>query len=175
MMQHIQNETLIDYMHGGLSPEADAAVYAHLERCPECRAQFDGEAALTEMLRSYAAATDRDLPATLKAEIWSRVRSSEPSLWSRLRESLRPVLLVPTGLALAVAAYFGATLLTPHSAPMIEAAYYLQDHAALNSTVPFSDRSSSTPVDLENGAMVAPSEQTAVNIEPASYTADAGP
>ena len=175
MMQHLTNETLIDYMHGALSPQDDAAVYAHLETCPACRQEFDNEAALTEMLRSYATATNRELPSTLKAEIWSRIRSAEPTFWSRLRDSLRPVVLVPVAAVLAVAVYFGNALLAPPGVPSIEAAYYLQDHAALNSTVPFSDRTSATPVDWENGAMVAPSEQTAVNVEPASYTANANP
>ncbi|HZZ64583.1 MAG TPA: zf-HC2 domain-containing protein [Candidatus Baltobacteraceae bacterium] len=174
MMQHIDNETLIDYMHGALPPQADAAVYAHMETCAQCREQFEAEAALTEMLHSYAAATERDFPSTLKAEIWSRVRSAQPSFWSRVRDNLRPAVFVPVAAALALAAYFGSTLLSPHAPPSIEAAYYLQDHAALNTTVPFSDRNSSTPVDLQNGAMIAPSEETAVNVQPASYTADAG-
>lgn len=174
MMHHIDNETLIDYMHGALPPQADASVYAHMEACADCRAQFDAEAALTEMLRSYAAATEREFPSTLKAQIWSRVRSGQPSFWSRLRASVRPAMLVPAAAVLAVAAYFGNTLLSPQAPPSIEAAYYLQDHAALNTTVPFSDRNSSTPVDLQDGAMMAPSEETAVNVEPASYTADAG-
>jgi len=50
----------------------------------------------------------------------------------------------------------------------------LQDHAAMNNTVPFSDHTSPNPVDLEAAAAVD-TQQTAVNVEAASYTADANP
>ena len=170
-MQHLEYENLVDYMHGALSPQEDAAVYAHLETCGECRKELEAERALSEMLRSYAAREERELPPTLKAEIWSRIRAAQPTPFSRLREWLRPAVAVPVAAAIAVAAYFGTTYLGPQGAPAIEAAYYLQDHAALNSTVPFSDRSSISPVDLENGNSVDTTQQTAVRVESATYTA----
>jgi predicted anti-sigma-YlaC factor YlaD len=176
MMQHLKTETLIDYMHGALSPQEDAAVYAHMEHCELCRKEFEAEAALTEMLRANATREEREMPATLKAEIWSRIRSAEPSPWIRLRSWLRPAVYVPTAAVLAVAAYFGTAYIAPQGAPSIEAAYYLQDHAALNSTVPFSDRGSVSPVDIENSSSVEANQQTAVRVETAStYTADATP
>ncbi len=175
MMQHLRNETLVDYMHGALTPQEDAAVYAHMETCESCRREFEAEAALTEMLRSYGAATECEMPSRLKAEIWSRIREAQPSPWTRLREWLRPAVAVPIAAVLAVAAYFGTTYLGPHGAPAIEAAYYLQDHAALNNTTPFSDRGSVNPVDLEN-ATPTEAQQTgrAVMVSDAataSYTA----
>lgn len=178
MMQHLRNETLVDYMHGALTPQEDAAVYAHMETCEACRREFEAEAALTEMLRSYSAQTERDMPGTLKAEIWNRVRDAQPSAWSRLREWLRPALAVPVAAVLAVAAYFGTTYLGPRGAPAIAADYYLQDHAALNNTVPFSDRGSVNPVDLENAASVDTQTATAVMVSDsnrASYTAYVNP
>ncbi len=175
MSQHLKTETLIDYMHGALSPQEDAAVHAHMEACEACRSEFDAEAAISEMLRSYAASEEREFPATLKAQIWSRIREARPSPWSSLIERLRPAVTLPIAAALALAAYFGTTYMSPHGSPSIEAAYYLQDHAALNSTIPFSDRTSINPVDLDNGTAVDTSQQTAVNVEADSYTADANP
>lgn len=175
MMQHLKNETIVDYVHDALSPQDDAAVYAHIESCEACRQELDAEAALSEMLRSYGARTQREMPATLKAEIWSRIRSAQPSLWERVVASLRPAVAVPAALVLAAAAYFGVTYLGPQAAPSIEAVYYLQDHAALNSTIPFSDHGNLNPVDLENSTATVNSRQTTVSVEAASsYTAYAG-
>ncbi len=174
MTQHLTAETLIDYLHGALGPSEDAAVYAHIESCPDCSKEFHAETALTETLRAYAAREERELPPTLKAGIWNRIRSAPPSASSRLTAWLRPAFALPIAAAVALAAYFGTAYLGPHGAPVIEASYYLQDHAALNSTVPFNDRNSVNPVDLENAA-TGDTQQTAVNVEAASYTADANP
>jgi anti-sigma factor RsiW len=174
MMQHLTNDQLLDYVHGELTPADDASVYAHIEQCEPCRAEYESEVALGEMLRAHAAREERELPSAVKAEIWERVRSGKPSAWSRAFGWMRPAIAVPVAAAIAVAAYFGTTHLGPQGAPAIEAAYYLQDHAAMNSTIPFSDHTSANPVDLEAAAAVA-TQQTAVNVEAASYTADANP
>jgi predicted anti-sigma-YlaC factor YlaD len=170
-MIHLTQEQLIDYVHGALSPQIDAAIYEHLEACDQCRFEYDAELALTDLIRTHAAGEERELPPTLKAEIWSRIRSARPSPWSRLVERLRLSVAVPVAAAVAIAAYFGVTYLGPQGAPSIEAAYYLQDHAALNSTIPFSDRAA-MPVNLDNSA-VLDNQQSAVNVQPATYTADA--
>ena len=169
MMQHLTNETLIDYMHGALKPQDDAAVYAHIESCDACRREYDAELALSDMLRAHAAREERELPATLKAEIWSRIRDAKPSAQSRFFGWFRLSVAVPIAAALALAAYFGTTQFGP-GAPTIEASYYLQDHAALNGTVPFNDRNSANPVDLEHAAAVD-TQQAAVPIEASAYTA----
>jgi anti-sigma factor RsiW len=171
-MMHLTNEQLIDYIHGALGPQSDADVYSHLEQCDACRKEHDAELSLTEDLRAYAARTQRELPATLKAAIWSEIRAARPSVWSRLGVMLRPSIAVPLAAVIALAAYFGTTYAPNGGAPAIEAAYYLQDHAALSSTVPFSDRNIN-PVDLENSAAASATQQTAVNVQAASYTADA--
>ncbi len=176
MMQHPTNDILLDYVHGELSPADDASVYTHIESCEPCRLEYEAEIALGEMLRAQAARDERDLPSSVKAEIWQRVRAGKAAIWTRGLSWLRPAVAVPLAAAIAVAAYFGTTYLGPHGAPAIEASYYLQDHADMNSTVPFSDHTSANPVDLENAATVD-THQIAVNVDAqaASYTADANP
>jgi anti-sigma factor RsiW len=174
MMQHLTNDILLDYIHGELSPADDAAVHGHMEQCEACRAEFDAEVALGEMLRAHAAREERELPSAVKAEIWERVRAGEASMVGRVFGWLRPSIAIPVAAALAVAAYFGTVYINPHAAPTIEASYYLQDHAAMNSTIPFSDHTSANPVVLETAANID-TQQTAVNVETAQYTADANP
>lgn len=174
MMQHLTNDSLLDYIHGELSPADDAAVYAHIEQCQPCRQEYEAEVALGEMLRTQAARDERELPSTVKAEIWERIRSADPSPVARVLAWLRPAVAIPVAVAIAAAAYFGTTYIGSQPAPTIEASYYLQDHAAMNSTIPFSDHTSANPVDLETAAAVD-TQQTAVNVEAASYTADANP
>lgn len=172
-MMHLTNEDLIDYMHGELSPQRDATVHEHMESCEACRAEYDAELAMTEILRAHAREEELELPPTVKAEIWSRVRSAPPSFWSRLGGWIRPSVAVPIAAVIALAAYFGTSYLGPQGAPAIEAGYYLQDHAALKGTVPFNDHSGA-PADLMNAAPVD-NQQAAVVIPPAEYTADAAP
>lgn len=171
MTQHLNNETLQDYIHGALAPEADAAVYSHLEQCETCRAEHDAESTIGESLRAYAAQTERELPATLKAAIWSEIRAARPSFWSRFAASFRPAVALPIAAVLAAGIYFGVTSSGAPGSPTIEAAYYLQDHAAMNDTTPFSDRNV-TPANLESAATPA-NDQQSVAIEASSYTADA--
>jgi len=172
MTEHLANQLLIDYMHAGLAPEEDARVYAHIEACPACRADYDAELALTDLLRTYALRETRELPPTLKAELWERIRAARPSPLQNLAGWLRPAVALPMAAAFALAAYFGTTYIGPRGAAPIDAAYYLQDHAALNSTVPFSDRASSSAGDLES--RTSPKAENAVALT-ASYTADVNP
>ncbi|HLI96517.1 MAG TPA: zf-HC2 domain-containing protein [Candidatus Baltobacteraceae bacterium] len=174
MMQHPTNDILLDYIHGELAPARDAFVYAHLEQCETCRADYEAEIAVGEMLRANAAREERELPASVKAEIWKRVREAQPSVWNLLAVWARPAVAIPVAAAIAIAAYFGTTYIGPQGAPSIEASYYLQDHADMNGTIPFSDHNAENPVELENAAAVD-TQQTAVNVQPASYTADANP
>jgi len=171
MTEHLNNQLLIDYMHAGLDTEQDARVYAHLEACHDCRAEYDAELALTDLLRNYAASDTRELPSSVKAEIWERIRAARPSPWGSWANWLRPAVSLPVAAALALAAYFGTSYLAPRGTAPIDASYYLQDHAALDSTVPFSDRVTASAADLESAAPKAPA---AVAVT-ASYTADANP
>ena len=170
MMQHLTNDILLDYIHGELPPSRDAEVYAHIDSCPACRSEYEAEVAIGEVLRSNAALQERELPSSVKAEIWQRVRAAKPSPWSRFAGWFRPAVAIPAAAAIALAAYFGTAYVGPHGAPSIEASYYLQDHAAMNSTIPFSDHTSANPAALETAAQVD-TQQTAVNVQAASYTA----
>lgn len=170
-MKHLRYDDLTDYLHAALPPERDAEIYAHLEQCAPCRSAYDAEVSLTEALRAHAGAEERELPGAVKAEIWNRIRAAQPSPLARFGALWRPAIAVPVAAAIALAAYFGTTYVGPHGAPSIAAAYYLQDHAALGSTVPFSDRTLN-PVDLENESAAA-TQQTAVRVDVPAYTADA--
>jgi predicted anti-sigma-YlaC factor YlaD len=170
MMQHLTNEKLIDYIHGALTPQEDASVYSHIEQCAACRSEHDAEVAIGEELRSYASASERELPPTVKAEIWARVRAGRPSVWSRFATGFRPAIALPIAAVFAAGLYFGTASLGSKGGPTIEAAYYLQDHAQMNGTVPFSDHSV-MPTDMESAAST--NEQTPVAIEAVTYTADA--
>jgi predicted anti-sigma-YlaC factor YlaD len=171
MTEHLNNQILIDYMHAGLDTEADARAYAHLEACRGCRAEYDAELALSDLLRTYAASNTRELPSAVKAEVWERIRAARPSPWGNWANWLRPAVSLPVAAALALAAYFGTAYLAPHGTAPIDAAYYLQDHAAMDSTVPFNDRVTASAADLESATPKAP-DTVAVT---ASYTADANP
>lgn len=176
MKQHLTTEQLIDYQHGGLTPQEDASVYAHLEACAACRAEYDAEAALSEMLRGAAKAGERELPAGVKAAIWQQIRNAQPTTASRIRAWFRPALALPVAAVLAVGLYFGSSLIHSNApGPVIEAAYYLQDHDAMNGTVPFADRTGANAAVLENSteSNATFANETAVNIEPVTTTADA--
>lgn len=170
MTEHLTNERLIDYLHHALAPDADAAVYAHLEQCAQCRSEYDAEASLSEALRAHARATERELPPTLKAGIWSEIRAERPNAWQRFVSGFRPAVALPVAAVLAVGIYFGVQS-GGAGAPSIEAAYYLNDHAAMNSTTPFSDHNAN-PVQIQTSA--AYTSQKPVAVQAMSYTADAG-
>jgi hypothetical protein len=138
MTTHYDRETLIDYLHGALTPRADAAVFTHLEACAACNAVYDEEAALGEALRSAARSEELELPALVKARVWDAVRHEQPSWAQRLRTSWGPRIAVPVAAAVALAAYFGPPLM--RSQPVvagINAGYYLDEHNAQAQQNPF--------------------------------------
>jgi len=138
MTTHYDRETLIDYLHGALTPEADAALFAHLETCASCNAVYDEEAALGEALRRAARAEELEFPSLIKAKVWDAVRHQQPSWIERLRTSWGPRIAVPVAAALAIAAYLGTPYLRQAPAETgIEAAYYLDVHNAEAQQNPF--------------------------------------
>ncbi len=153
MNEHLNHDDFIDYLHGECAPGRDAAILAHLNGCDACTAAYDAEARLGELLRAHAKHTERELPYGMSASIWERIER-EPTArragWAAaFANLLRPAVAVPAIAALAVAAYFGATTLYHGPArPSIEAAFYLNDHAALTRTVPFSEGGSVVPSTL---------------------------
>ena len=170
---HPTTDRLIDYLHGELAPEEDAALYAHLEACSPCAAAYALEVQLSEMLRNQAAVEEQELPSMVKARIWAEIREAPASPAERLRAWLRPAYALPVAAAVVLAAIFGPAYLHQTQAPagtVIDAAYYLQDHAAMNSTVPFGDHSGATTSEFETTGNI---DQTAVSAVPVVYTADA--
>jgi len=143
MTTHYDRETLIDYLHGALTPSADAGVFAHLESCAGCNALYDEEAALGEALRSAARAEELELPSLVKARVWDAVRHEGPSWAQRLRTSWGPRIALPVAAALAIAAYVG-----PHIRPAqpvvagLNASYFLDEHNAQAQQNPFGPGSS---------------------------------
>lgn len=142
--EHTTTEDIIDYLHHELSPEADATLLVHLKSCAQCAAMYEEQARLSESLRAFARATERDLPQGVVARIWDAVdaRTAQPTFTRRVVAFFRPAVAVPIAAVLVVGAFFGYSA-THHSAPMItiDAAYYLRDHASLNSTMPFGESS----------------------------------
>jgi anti-sigma factor RsiW len=137
---HLTVEQLVDYLHGELPPQEDAAAHAHLAGCPDCSEARDAEASLSELLRAHARSEERELPAGVVARIWDAVDNARaPSLWARLFTAMRPAVALPAAVALALALYFARTL--PHGTPKIDAAYYVENHAALTATTPFAQDS----------------------------------
>lgn len=173
-MNHLTTENMIDYIHDALTPEMDASAHTHLDECASCRDAYASEVALTEALRTQALLEERELPSLVKAAIWNAVREARPSWRTSLAAWMRPALALPVAALLIAAAYFGPGLrrTQDNGAPAIEAAYYLQDHAAMSATVPFGERAGSNSRQLENQTAVY-NDQAAVNVGAALYTADA--
>jgi anti-sigma factor RsiW len=138
MTTHYERETLIDYLHGALTPHADATVFAHLASCSTCNALYDEEASLGELLRNAALAEELELPSLVKARVWDAVRHETPSWAQRLRTSWGPRIAVPVAAALAIAAYLGPNLW--HTQPVVagvNASYFLDEHNAQAQQNPF--------------------------------------
>jgi anti-sigma factor RsiW len=142
MNAHLNQELLIDYLHGELAPGEDAALQQHLDSCAACRARYQEEVELSEALRGYARATERELPAGVRNAVWAAIESGErtPSLVQRVNAWLRPAVALPIAAALVLAAYLGFSS-NAHHGTTIDAAYYLDDHAAVTSAVPFNEGS----------------------------------
>lgn len=138
---HFTHEELIDYLHGELRPAQDAAIHGHLAACSSCSATFESEVSLTELLRRHARSEERELRVGVVAAVREAVeRPRSMPAWESLRGILRPVLLVPTAAAIAAALYIGVSMSHRTSpATSINAAYYVNNHAALTATAPFSE------------------------------------
>ncbi len=131
---------LVDYLYAELPPPQDAAVHAHLAGCSPCAQAYEAESSLTEVLREHARAQERELPYRVVLAIRDSVaNAAPPPAWKRIRVALRPVVLIPAAAALAVALYFGVSGHRSSAATPIGAAYYVNDHAALTVTAPFSE------------------------------------
>jgi anti-sigma factor RsiW len=164
--QHVNPERLVEYLHGELPPGEDADVHAHLAGCAECTAAYEAEAALTDLIRRHARAEERELPPGIVASIREAVAAAPEPWWARFAASLRPVAI---GSAIAAGILVGAflSLRTWHShaqASTIDAAYYLDDHAAMAASTPF-DEGSVVPASLSEGTTES-QEQPAADAAP---------
>jgi anti-sigma factor RsiW len=158
MTNHLTSEQLIDYLHGELPPGDDASVHVHLETCAACRAEYEAQAVLTESLRAYARQTERELPGAVRGAIWNAVDArSRASFSGRLRAFFRPALGLAVAAAATIAVIAGYSTATHHVPTAIDAVYYLDDHAALTSTVPFHE-GSAVPAALTTGQAASDQE-----------------
>lgn len=140
---HPSIDHLVDYTRGELSAREDANMHAHLAQCPQCTQAHDEELRLVELLKAHARAEERDLPLGLAEAIYARAKSdrTEPARWSwhHVGTLLRPMAAVAVAAVLVIA--FLVSFIVPHGAQnnAIDAAAYMQNHAALASTMPFED------------------------------------
>ncbi len=145
---HLTHEQLVDYLHGELAAGDDAAVHAHLAGCVPCSQAHEAEVSLSDVLRAHARAEERELPPSVIAGIRTATERKPlaSSLWHRLSEGFRPVVLLPAAAALALVLYVGMTAMHRRPvAPTIDAAAYLENHTALTATTPFSGESTIAP------------------------------
>jgi anti-sigma factor RsiW len=80
---------------GELDAEAAAAVAAHLEACPACRAQAEAERALRARLRELP---PRELPAGLEERVRDRVRRRSATVPAAVRRVLPLAAVLVAGL-----------------------------------------------------------------------------
>lgn len=152
MNEHLDVETLTDYLHRELEPERDASVHAHLAHCAACTLAYEAEARLSERLRAYARSVEREIPQGIVARVRSEVDEQQVPWW-HFGRVLRPAVGLPVAAALVLATILGFSSLAPHLSgpPAIAASYYLDDHEALaSSSLPFS-QTSVVPEALEPG------------------------
>jgi anti-sigma factor RsiW len=151
---HVRADTLLDFLHGELSPEEDAGVHEHLASCATCSAEHEEQMRLTEVLRAHAIAEERELPARVVARVRERINAyREPAWWQQLTAFVRPAVAMPAAAVLLLAAILGFSSIRPvfMHAPEIAAAYYLDDHAALSTHfLPFA-QGATVPATLNGG------------------------
>jgi anti-sigma factor RsiW len=138
MNTHYDRDTLIDYLHGALAPDADAAVFGHLSACAACNAVYDEEAALGEALRFAARTEELEFPSMIKARVWDAVRREKPSWIQVLRAGWAPRVVVPVAAVVILAGYLGLPpIIHDSQAPAVDASYFLDEHNAQAQQNPF--------------------------------------
>ncbi len=148
MTQHLTIDSITDYVHSALPAGEDALTHEHLQVCAECRAAYDAEVRIGEELRRALAAQEVDLPSLVKARIWEEIRAARPSAWSSALGLFRPAFAVPAVVALALLAFFAHPFAPNASAPpMVDAMYYLEEHAAEQTQTALGERSNSAVLD----------------------------
>jgi anti-sigma factor RsiW len=138
---HPTPEQLIDYVHGELASSQDAAIHTHLATCAACAQAHDGEVRLGELLRAHARAETLDLPPGLVTSIYARTASDAGTpWWQRLSASMRAAAAVPIAATVALIIYFAVSgwhATVKNGTGTLDAAYYMENHAALSTNTPF--------------------------------------
>ena len=139
---HPTPEQLVDYLHGELPPPQDAAVHAHLAECSPCARAYEAESvAHANVLRAHARTQERELPYRVVAAIRDARRTTRQR--PRRGNSLR-ALSAPSSCSRprrrSPSRCISESSGTPCAgATPIDAAYYVNNHAALTATTPFSE------------------------------------
>ncbi len=144
MHDHPSTEILIDYLRGELPARDDAAIHEHVAGCTQCSEARDVELRLNEMLREQARSEERELPPGFAARVVAAATSapSQPEWWRSLQGVLRPAYALPAAAAVALIAYFGFSMLHGNvKATTVDAASYIENHAALATNMPFGEGS----------------------------------
>jgi anti-sigma factor RsiW len=138
---HPSSETLIDYVHRELPAHEDAAVHAHLASCAACSQAHDDEVRLGELLREHARSEERELPPGFSTRILAAAIAARPQApWWAV---LRPAFALPAAAVLAIVLYLGfAVFHGPGKVTTVDAAYYIDSHAALATDMPFAEGAS---------------------------------
>lgn len=144
--EHITLEELTDYVHGELPSQRDAAVHTHIAGCATCAEAHDTEVRLGEVLREHARAEERELPLGFAQRIIDAATASKPQTvpwWESLARVLRPAVAIPAVVAIALAVYLAVAGSHQGTEQMatIDAATYIDNHAALSSDMPFGESS----------------------------------
>jgi len=139
--RHPTSEQLLEYLHRELPAPQDAAVHAHLAECASCAQAYEAEASLSDLLRAHARSQERELPHRVVMAIRSATdRPVPPPFWESFRNALHPMIAVPATAAIAAALYFGFSAWhSAADATTINAAEYVNNHAALTASSPFSE------------------------------------
>jgi anti-sigma factor RsiW len=141
--QHPSNETLIDYIHGELPAHEDAVVHAHLATCAACSTAYNAEVRLGELLREHARAEERDLPPGFAARIVATATTARPAPPWWQTAIFRPAYALPAAAGIVLALYLGFSAFGgPAKTTTVNAAYYIESHAALATDAPFAEGAS---------------------------------
>ncbi len=127
--QHYR-ELLTDYQHRELDAASDAAVYAHLQGCAQCREELEAQTALSESLRA-AFASELELPTAVLAGVRQAVRREKaPGFIDAVRALLRPAVLAPAAAAIVLTIGVFSYVHNTNGTPQLPADYFVQQHVA---------------------------------------------
>lgn len=152
MNQHINSDTLIDYLHHELSPSEDARVLSHLEACESCAREMNVEASIGDRLRSAARLQELELPLGMRSAILARIAEEARRPWDRLAAWLRPAIIGSVAAAVAAAAFYVGPTLQGARSNALPVSYYMQQYAVHAQQNPLADRGTMVLSSFNDGA-----------------------